>query len=246
MKTRGFSLIEVIVSIVIIAITSLSVPVIISVTSEANLRFTIQEMLLNAKTYLNTVLKSQYTCAYIRENPSSPMPRFALNEDIIEHGYIQKQDPNFSSGSYDFYKKYKLNPHERRIILPATGLPYTDLNNFDEHHDDKCPVSVASSYGIKTIWSYNGIGDVKMFPDVNNDRDFVTEASYEVEVDIEKDPFNDSRYEQKSYDKDLTHVVVDIKSDRLKDDNLGDPKIRLLAITANIGDSPIIQTREFK
>ncbi|AQW85977.1 hypothetical protein CPIN18020_0768 [Campylobacter pinnipediorum subsp. caledonicus] len=248
MKTRGFSLIEVIVSIVIIAITSLSVPMIISVTSEANLRFTIQEMLLNAKTYLNTVLKSQYTCAYIGENPSSPMPRFALNKDTIEHGYMQKKDPNFSLGSYDFYKKYKLNPHERRIILSATDLyPKTDPNNFHKHYNDKCPsLSAASSYGIKTIWSYNGIDDVKMSPDANNDRDFVTEASYGVKVNIEKDPFNDSRYEQKSYDKDLALVVVDIKSDRLKDDNLGDPKIRLLAITANIGDSPIIQTREFK
>ncbi|AQW81056.1 prepilin-type N-terminal cleavage/methylation domain-containing protein [Campylobacter pinnipediorum] len=239
MKTRGFSLIEVIVSIVIIAITSLSVPVIISVTSEANLRFTIQEMLLNAKTYLNTVLKSQYTCVYIGENPSSPMPRFANNK----LGTSEK-DPNFSLGSYDFYKKYKLDPHERRIILPATGLPDTDLNNFDEHHDDKCPVSVASSYGIKTIWFYKDIDEVKMSPDSNNDRDFVTEANYKVDVGIKKDPFNDSRYEQKSYDKDLTLVSVDIFD--IKPDRFKSEKIRLLAIAANIGDSPIIQTREFK
>ncbi|OPA77170.1 hypothetical protein BFG04_02735 [Campylobacter pinnipediorum subsp. pinnipediorum] len=244
MKTRGFSLIEVIVSIVIIAITSLSVPVIISVTSEANLRFTIQEMLLNAKTFLNTVLKSQYTCAYIRENPSSPMPRFALNKDVAKKGSIQKQDPNFSLGSYDFYRKYKLDPHGRRIILPATGLPNTDLNNFDEHHDDKCPVSVASSYGIKTIWFYKDIDEVKMSPDSNNDRDFVTEANYKVDVGIEEDPFNNTEYKKKSYDKDLTRVIVDIFD--IKPDRFKSEKIRLLAITANIGDSPIIQTREFK
>ena len=58
MVKRGFSLIELILSIVVVAIISTSIPLVLKTTSELNQKAVTQESLMNAKTYMGLILKA--------------------------------------------------------------------------------------------------------------------------------------------------------------------------------------------
>ncbi len=60
MVKRGFSLIELILSIVVVAIISTSIPLVLKTTSELNQKAVTQESLMNAKTYMGLILKAPF------------------------------------------------------------------------------------------------------------------------------------------------------------------------------------------
>jgi hypothetical protein len=63
---RGFSLIELILSIVIVAIISTSIPLVLKTTSELNQKAVTQESLMNAKTYMGLILKAPFSDKVIK------------------------------------------------------------------------------------------------------------------------------------------------------------------------------------
>ena len=66
MVKRGFSLIELILSIVIVAIISTSIPLVLKTTSELNQKAVTQESLMNAKTYMGLILKAPFSDKVIK------------------------------------------------------------------------------------------------------------------------------------------------------------------------------------
>ncbi|MFC2492347.1 MAG: prepilin-type N-terminal cleavage/methylation domain-containing protein, partial [Campylobacter curvus] len=60
-KRRGFSLIELILSIVIVAIVSLSLPLVMKLTSQTNAKAMTQESIMIAKTYMSLILKAPFS-----------------------------------------------------------------------------------------------------------------------------------------------------------------------------------------
>jgi putative prepilin-type N-cleavage/methylation domain protein len=63
---RGFSLIELILSIVVVAIISTSIPLVLKTTSELNQKAVTQESLMNAKTYMGLILKAPFSNRIIK------------------------------------------------------------------------------------------------------------------------------------------------------------------------------------
>ncbi|WP_103570320.1 type II secretion system protein [Campylobacter concisus] len=66
MVKRGFSLIELILSIVVVAIISTSIPLVLKTTSELNQKAVTQESLMNAKTYVGLILKAPFSNRIIK------------------------------------------------------------------------------------------------------------------------------------------------------------------------------------
>ena len=66
MVKRGFSLIELILSIVIVAIISTSIPLVLKTTSELKQKAVTQESLMNAKTYMGLILKAPFSDKVIK------------------------------------------------------------------------------------------------------------------------------------------------------------------------------------
>lgn len=66
MVKRGFSLIELILSIVVVAIISTSIPLVLKTTSELNQKAVTQESLMNAKTYMGLILKAPFSDEVIK------------------------------------------------------------------------------------------------------------------------------------------------------------------------------------
>ena len=70
MVKRGFSLIELILSIVVVAIISTSIPLVLKTTSELNQKAVTQESLMNAKTYMGLILKAPFSDKVIKVSTS--------------------------------------------------------------------------------------------------------------------------------------------------------------------------------
>ena len=66
MVKRGFSLIELILSIIVVAIVSISIPLVLKTTSELNQKAITQESLMNAKTYIGLILKAPFSDKVIK------------------------------------------------------------------------------------------------------------------------------------------------------------------------------------
>ena len=66
MVKRGFSLIELILSIIVVAIVSISIPLVLKTTSELNQKAVTQESLMNAKTYIGLILKAPFSNRIIK------------------------------------------------------------------------------------------------------------------------------------------------------------------------------------
>ena len=66
MVKRGFSLIELILSIVVVVIISTSIPLVLKTTSELNQKAVTQESLMNAKTYMGLILKAPFSDKVIK------------------------------------------------------------------------------------------------------------------------------------------------------------------------------------
>ena len=66
MVKRGFSLIELILSIIVVAIISISIPLVLKTTSELNQKAITQESLMNAKTYMGLILKAPFSDRIIK------------------------------------------------------------------------------------------------------------------------------------------------------------------------------------
>ena len=61
MVKKGVSLIELILSIIVVAVVSVSIPLVLKTTSELNQKAITQESLMNAKTYMGLILKAPFS-----------------------------------------------------------------------------------------------------------------------------------------------------------------------------------------
>ena len=83
MVKRGFSLIELILSIIVVAIVSISIPLVLKTTSELNQKAITQESLMNAKTYMGLILKAPFSNRIIKASNVSASAETAYFFPII-------------------------------------------------------------------------------------------------------------------------------------------------------------------
>lgn len=162
MVKRGFSLIELILSIVVVAIISTSIPLVLKTTSELNQKAVTQESLMNAKTYMGLILKAPFSNRIIKISNVSASAETAYFFPII----LKPGDKR-----NEFYKINKITGDGHRVfayenspdLAPDTAVRSVDyygrildknLNTANQSRD----YIVGSDYNVRIK---NGNGDFK-------------------------------------------------------------------------------------
>jgi len=104
---RGFSLIELILSIIVVAIISISIPLVLKTTSELNQKAITQESLMNAKTYIGLILKAPFSNRIIKASNVSASAETAYFFPIILKPGDQRNE---------FYKINKITGDGHRVF----------------------------------------------------------------------------------------------------------------------------------
>ena len=107
MVKRGFSLIELILSIIVVAIVSISIPLVLKTTSELNQKAITQESLMNAKTYIGLILKAPFSNRIIKASNVSTSAETAYFFPIILKPGDQRNE---------FYKINKITGDGHRVF----------------------------------------------------------------------------------------------------------------------------------
>ena len=107
MVKRGFSLIELILSIIVVAIVSISIPLVLKTTSELNQKAITQESLMNAKTYIGLILKAPFSNRIIKASNVSASADTAYFFPIILKPGDQRNE---------FYKINKITGDGHRVF----------------------------------------------------------------------------------------------------------------------------------
>ena len=163
MVKRGFSLIELILSIVVVAIISTSIPLVLKTTSELNQKAVTQESLMNAKTYMGLILKAPFSDKVIKVSTS-------IGGSSAETAYFFPIILKPGDQRNEFYKINKITGDGHRVfaytnssdLVPDTAVRSVDyyktrnknLNTTNQNRD----YIVGSEYNVRIK---NGNGDFK-------------------------------------------------------------------------------------
>ena len=163
MVKRGFSLIELILSIVVVAIISTSIPLVLKTTSELNQKAVIQESLMNAKTYMGLILKAPFSDKVIKVSTN-------IGGSSAETAYFFPIILKPGDQRNEFYKINKITGDGHRVfaytnssdLVPDTAVRSVDyyktrnknLNTTNQNRD----YIVGSEYNVRIK---NGNGDFK-------------------------------------------------------------------------------------
>lgn len=179
---KGFTLIELIFTIVILAITTMAIPRIVAQTTELNALAIKEELVYNAKAFMSRISKAQWDSAYANDatcgGDASCMDRIlTVNPSVDDSGNSTKE-----------VRPGILNEASRRGIssqAPATkkqfgrngisvgGGRYNDIDDFDQFTTD---ITVGNLVGS----SSRG--------------DFILNTRINVDVDYVAEPFNAAQY----------------------------------------------------
>ena len=126
MVKRGFSLIELILSIIVVAIVSISIPLVLKTTSELNQKAITQESLMNAKTYIGLILKAPFSNRIIKASNVSASADTAYFFPII----LKPGDKR-----NEFYKINKITGDGHRVFAyensPELEPPDASIRSVD-------------------------------------------------------------------------------------------------------------------
>ena len=126
MVKRGFSLIELILSIIVVAIVSISIPLVLKTTSELNQKAITQESLMNAKTYMGLILKAPFSNRIIKASNVSASAETAYFFPIILKPGDQRNE---------FYKINKITGDGHRVFAyensPELEPPDASIRSVD-------------------------------------------------------------------------------------------------------------------
>ena len=154
MVKRGFSLIELILSIVVVAIISTSIPLVLKTTSELNQKAVTQESLMNAKTYMGLILKAPFSNRIIKISNVSASAETAYFFPII----LKPSDHR-----NEFYKINKITGDGHRVFA------YTNSSD------------LAPDTAVRSVDYYGRILD-KNLNTTNQNRDYIVGSDYNVIV----------------------------------------------------------------
>lgn len=157
MVKRGFSLIELILSIVVVAIISTSIPLVLKTTSELNQKAVTQESLMNAKTYVGLILKAPFSNRIIKISNVSASAETAYFFPII----LKPGDKR-----NEFYKINKITGDGHRVFAYTNSsdlVPDTAVRSVDYYKTKNKNLNTA-----------------------NQSRDYIVGSDYEVSVSEDK------------------------------------------------------------
>ncbi|WP_107831452.1 prepilin-type N-terminal cleavage/methylation domain-containing protein [Campylobacter concisus] len=162
MVKRGFSLIELILSIIVVAIISISIPLVLKTTSELNQKAITQESLMNAKTYIGLILKAPFSNRIIKASSVSASADTAYFFPII----LKPGDKR-----NEFYKINKITGDGHRVFAyensPELEPPDASIRSVDYYEKRNKNLNTANQNRDYIVGSdynariKNGSGDFK-------------------------------------------------------------------------------------
>ena len=162
MVKRGFSLIELILSIIVVAIVSISIPLVLKTTSELNQKAITQESLMNAKTYIGLILKAPFSNRIIKASNVSASAETAYFFPIILKPGDQRNE---------FYKINKITGDGHRVFAyensPDLEPPDASIRSVDYYSKRNKNLNTANQTRDYIVGSdynatiKNGNGDFK-------------------------------------------------------------------------------------
>ena len=162
MVKRGFSLIELILSIIVVAIISISIPLVLKTTSELNQKAITQESLMNAKTYIGLILKAPFSNRIIKASNVSTSADTAYFFPII----LKPGDKR-----NEFYKINKITGDGHRVFAyensPDLEPPDASIRSVDYYEKRNKNLNTANQNRDYIVGSdynariKNGNGDFK-------------------------------------------------------------------------------------
>ena len=156
MVKRGFSLIELILSIVVVAIISTSIPLVLKTTSELNQKAVTQESLMNAKTYMGLILKATFSDKVIKVSTN-------IGGSSAETAYFFPIILKPGDHRNEFYKINKITGDGHRVFAY-------------ENSPDLAPDTA-----VRSVDYYGRILD-KNLNTTNQNRDYIVGSDYNVIV----------------------------------------------------------------
>ena len=186
MVKRGFSLIELILSIVVVAIISTSIPLVLKTTSELNQKAVTQESLMNAKTYMGLILKAPFSDKVIKVSTN-------IGGSSAETAYFFPIILKPGDKRNEFYKINKITGDGHRVFA-YTNSP------------DLAPDTAVRSVDYYKIKNKN-------LNTANQNRDYIVGSDYEVRVSEDKGWFKPNLGLDNSDVKEIVVTATSYKND---------------------------------
>ena len=187
MVKRGFSLIELILSIVVVAIISTSIPLVLKTTSELNQKAVTQESLMNAKTYMGLILKAPFSDKVIKVSTN-------IGSSSSEMAYFFPIILKPGDHRNEFYKINKITGDGHRVFA------YTNSSD------------LAPDTAVRSVDYYGRILD-KNLNTTNQNRDYIVGSDYEVSVSEDKGWFKPNLALDNSDVKEIVVTATSYKND---------------------------------
>ena len=186
MVKRGFSLIELILSIVIVAIISTSIPLVLKTTSELNQKAVTQESLMNAKTYMGLILKAPFSDKVIKVSTN-------IGGSSAETAYFFPIILKPGDHRNEFYKINKITGDGHRVFA------YTNSSD------------LALDAAVRSVDYYKTKN--KNLNTANQSRDYIVGSDYEVSVSEDKGWFKPNLALDNSDVKEIIVTATSYKND---------------------------------
>ena len=186
MVKRGFSLIELILSIVVVAIISTSIPLVLKTTSELNQKAVTQESLMNAKTYIGLILKAPFSDKVIKVSTN-------IGGSSAETAYFFPIILKPGDQRNEFYKINKITGDGHRVFA------YTNSPD------------LAPDTAVRSVDYYKTKN--KNLNTANQSRDYIVGSDYEVRVSDDKGWFKPNLALDNSDVKEIIVTATSYKND---------------------------------
>ena len=186
MVKRGFSLIELILSIVVVAIISTSIPLVLKTTSELNQKAVTQESLMNAKTYMGLILKAPFSDKVIKVSTN-------IGGSSAETAYFFPIILKPGDHRNEFYKINKITGDGHRVFA------YTNSSD------------LAPDTAVRSVDYYKTKN--KNLNTANQSRDYIVGSDYEVRVSDDKGWFKPNLALDNSDVKEIIVTATSYKND---------------------------------
>ena len=186
MVKRGFSLIELILSIVVVAIISTSIPLVLKTTSELNQKAVTQESLMNAKTYMGLILKAPFSDKVIKVSTN-------IGGSSAETAYFFPIILKPGDHRNEFYKINKITGDGHRVFA------YTNSSD------------LAPDSAVRSVDYYKTKN--KNLNTANQSRDYIVGSDYEVRVSEDKGWFKPNLGLDNSDVKEIVVTATSYKND---------------------------------
>ena len=187
MVKRGFSLIELILSIVVVAIISTSIPLVLKTTSELNQKAVTQESLMNAKTYMGLILKAPFSDKVIKVSTN-------IGGSSAETAYFFPIILKPGDHRNEFYKINKITGDGHRVFA------YTNSSD------------LALDAAVRSVDYYGRVLD-KNLNTTNQNRDYIVGSNYNVIVNESNGWFKPNLGLDNSDVKEIVVTATSYKND---------------------------------